>query len=184
MLSEKEKKEILKLAKLAIQSIFKKELIAELTKQKRVVKNLGLRNGVFVTITKRGELRGCIGYILPVREFEELVVDAAVSAAMRDPRFDPLTEDEVGEIEIEVSVLSEPKRIENVSEVEVGKHGLIVRRGPFQGLFLPQVATEYNWDKLTFIRQTCIKAGLSPDEWKKEGTEIYTFTAEVFSENE
>jgi AmmeMemoRadiSam system protein A len=184
MLSEKEKKEILKLAKLAIQSIFKKELIAELTKQKRVVKNLGLRNGVFVTITKRGELRGCIGYILPVREFEELVVDAAVSAAMRDPRFDPLTEDEVGEIEIEVSVLSEPKRIENVSEVEVGKHGLIVRRGPFQGLLLPQVATEYNWDKLTFIRQTCIKAGLSPDEWKKEGTEIYTFTAEVFSENE
>lgn len=184
MLSEKEKREILKLAKLAIQSIFKKELIAELTKQKRVVKNLGLRNGVFVTITKRGELRGCIGYILPVREFEELVVDAAVSAAMRDPRFDPLTEDEVGEIEIEVSVLSEPKRIENVSEVEVGKHGLIVRRGPFQGLLLPQVATEYNWDKLTFIRQTCIKAGLSPDEWKKEGTEIYTFTAEVFSENE
>jgi len=184
MLSEKGKKEILKLAKLAIQSIFKKELIAELTKQKRVVKNLGLRNGVFVTITKRGELRGCIGYILPVREFEELVVDAAVSAAMRDPRFDPLTEDEVGEIEIEVSVLSEPKRIENVSEVEVGKHGLIVRRGPFQGLLLPQVATEYNWDKLTFIRQTCIKAGLSPDEWKKEGTEIYTFTAEVFSENE
>jgi AmmeMemoRadiSam system protein A len=184
MLSEKEKKEILKLAKLAIQSIFKKELIAELTKQKRVVKNLGLRNGVFVTITKRGELRGCIGYILPVREFEELVVDAAVSAAIRDPRFDPLTEDEVGEIEIEVSVLSEPKRIENVSEVEVGKHGLIVRRGPFQGLLLPQVATEYNWDKLTFIRQTCIKAGLSPDEWKKEGTEIYTFTAEVFSENE
>jgi AmmeMemoRadiSam system protein A len=184
MLSEKEKKEILKLAKLAIESIFKKELLPELSKQKKIVRSFELRNGVFVTLTKRGALRGCIGYILPVREFEDLVADAAISAAMRDPRFDPLTEDELDEIEIEVSVLSEPKRIESISEIEVGKHGLIVRRGPFQGLLLPQVATEYNWDKLTFLRQTCIKAGLSPDDWKKEDTEIYTFTAEVFSESE
>lgn len=184
MISVEDKKNILSLARLAIESLFYSEKKEEMVKKKKMVEKLGLNNGVFVTITKRGHLRGCIGYILPVKEFSNLVVDAAISSATRDPRFDPLSKEELEEIEIEVSVLSEPKKIESISEIEVGKHGLIVRRGPYQGLLLPQVATEYNWDKLTFLQQTCIKAGLHPLDYKKEDTEIYTFTAEVFSESE
>ncbi|MCX8029798.1 MAG: AmmeMemoRadiSam system protein A [Brevinematales bacterium] len=176
--------EILKLARLAIESLFDKSKKEELEKQSKIVDKLGLQNGVFVTITKKGHLRGCIGYILPLREFSKLVIDASISSATRDPRFDPLTKDELKDIEIEISVLSEPKKTNSISDIEIGKHGLIVRRGPYQGLLLPQVAVEHKWDKITFLQQTCIKAGLSPNDYKKEDIEIFTFTAEVFSETD
>ena len=184
MLEERDKKEILKLVRLAIESKFYSEKKQDLERQKRIVEKIGLNNGVFVTINKGGNLRGCIGYIYPIKEFQDLVVDAAISAAFRDPRFDPVSEEELSSLEIEVSILSEPKKIESISEIEVGKHGLIVRRGYHQGLLLPQVATEYGWDKITFLQHTCIKAGLHPLDFKKEDTEIFTFTAEVFSESE
>lgn len=184
MIREEHKKEILRLARLSIESIFNSEKKKELEKQKSVVEKLGIKGGVFVTLTKKNELRGCIGYILPIKEFSSLLIDSAISAATRDPRFDPVSEDELKDIEIEVSILSEPRKIESISEIEIGKHGLIVRRGYRQGLLLPQVATEHNWDKLTFLQQTCIKAGLHPLDYKKEDTEIYVFTAEVFSESD
>ncbi|MFN4246008.1 MAG: AmmeMemoRadiSam system protein A, partial [Brevinematia bacterium] len=129
MISDDHKKEILKLARLAIESLFYKEKKVELEKQKKIVEKIGLRNGVFVTLTKEGHLRGCIGYVLPIKDFQDLLVDAAISAAVRDPRFDPLSKDELDNIRIEVSILSEPKKIDSISEIEVGKHGLIVKRG-------------------------------------------------------
>lgn len=184
MLRDEDKRNILKLARLAIESLFFPEKKEEVRKQKKIVEKLGLRNGVFVTITKGGQLRGCIGYVYPVKEFSSLLVDSAVSSATRDPRFDPLSEEELGEIEIEVSVLSEPRKVDSISEVEVGKHGLIVRKGYNQGLLLPQVAVEHNWDKLTFLQYTCIKAGLHPTAYREEDTEIFVFTADVFSESE
>lgn len=184
MLTEEEKREILKLARLAIRSIFERSQKEELEKQKRIVERIGVSGGVFVTLTKNKELRGCIGYILPIKPFSNLLVDAAISSATKDPRFDPLEKEEIDQVEIEVSILSEPKKIESISEIEVGKHGLIVRRGPFQGLLLPQVAVEHNWDKITFLQYTCIKAGLSPNDYKDKETEIFIFTAEVFSESD
>ncbi|MGC8766081.1 MAG: AmmeMemoRadiSam system protein A [Brevinematia bacterium] len=183
MISKDQKKAILKLARLSIESIFNSSLKQELEKQKKIVEKIGIHGGVFVTLTKNKELRGCIGYIYPIKPFPQLVVDAAISSATKDPRFDPLEKEEINQIEIEISILSEPKKIESISEIEVGKHGLIVRRGPFQGLLLPQVAIEHNWDKITFLQYTCIKAGLSPNDYKKEDTEIFVFTAEVFSES-
>ncbi|MEN2998226.1 MAG: AmmeMemoRadiSam system protein A [Brevinematia bacterium] len=184
MLSKEDKRKILELARNAIESLFYPEKKEELWRRKKAVEKLQLKNGVFVTIMKRNNLRGCIGYIYPVKEFSNLLVDTAISSATRDPRFDPLSPEELSEIEIEVSILSEPRKIDSISEIEVGKHGLIVRRGHHQGLLLPQVATEHNWDRITFLQHTCIKAGLHPMEYKKEDTEIYVFTAEVFSESE
>lgn len=184
MLTLDDKKQIIKLVELTLISLFKPEKKQEVEKQRKIVEKLGLENGVFVTLLKRGELRGCIGYIMPVKEFSKLLVDATVSSATRDPRFDPLKEEELNEIDIEVSILSEPKKISSIAEIEVGKHGIIVRRGPYQGLLLPQVAVEYGWDKITFLQHTCIKAGLHPNDYRKEDTEIYVFTAEVFSKSE
>lgn len=184
MLNLSEKSQIIKLAELTLESLFKPEKKQEVEKQRKIVEKLGLNNGVFVTLLKKGELRGCIGYITPVKEFSRLLIDATISSATRDPRFDPLKKEELDEIEIEVSILSEPKKISSIAEIEVGKHGIIVRRGPYQGLLLPQVAVEHRWDKLTFLQHTCIKAGLHPNDYRKEDTEIYVFTAEVFSKSD
>ncbi|MCS7299847.1 MAG: AmmeMemoRadiSam system protein A [Spirochaetia bacterium] len=184
MLNLSEKSQIIKLAELTLESLFKPEKKHEVEKQRKIVEKLGLNNGVFVTLLKKGELRGCIGYITPVKEFSRLLIDATISSATRDPRFDPLKKEELDEIEIEVSILSEPKKISSIAEIEVGKHGIIVRRGPYQGLLLPQVAVEHRWDKLTFLQHTCIKAGLHPNDYRKEDTEIYVFTAEVFSKSD
>ena len=106
----------------------------------------------------------------------------AVSAGSRDPRFPPVSAQQLKEIKIEISVLTPLKTVRDVRDIEVGKHGLFVARGGYQGLLLPQVATEYGWDREEFVRQTCVKAGLPPGAWKEKGTEIYSFSAEVFSE--
>ncbi len=182
MLTEEQKKNILILARLAIESNFYPDVKERFNRVKSFVERYNIIAGVFVTLTKGGELRGCIGYIYPIKEFSSLVIDAALSSAFRDPRFDPLEKNELEEIEIEVSVLSEPRKIESISEIEVGKHGLIVRRGPFQGLLLPQVATEHNWDRVTFLKHTFVKAGLSPNDIDKTDVEVFVFEAEVFDE--
>lgn len=140
--------------------------------------------GVFVTLHKNGNLRGCIGYIEGIKPLYEAVMDMAKSAAFRDPRFSPLREDELDELEIEISVLSPIVIIHDIKKIEVGKHGIIIQRGGYRGLLLPQVATEWNWNREEFLTQTCYKAGLPGDAWRDPDTEISIFSAEIFSEKD
>ncbi len=149
-------------------------------KPENAPKSFNEKRGCFVTLTENGELRGCIGYPEPVMPLAEALVESAISAC-RDPRFPPLDASELPKIKIEVSVLTRPKPIKP-ADVKVGRDGLIVRKGFYSGLLLPQVATEYGWSREEFLSQTCIKAGLPPDAWKDKGTEILAFHAEVFGE--
>ncbi len=138
--------------------------------------------GAFVTINKHGNLRGCIGYIEAYKPLCETVQEMAVAAALKDPRFPPVTEDELDDLEVEISVMTPIRKIDDVNDIEVGKHGIIIRKGYNQGLLLPQVATEYGWDRNTFLEHTCLKARLPRDSWKDPDTEIMIFSAEVFGE--
>lgn len=138
--------------------------------------------GAFVTLHSNGELRGCIGYIEGIIPLFETVQEVAVKAALEDPRFEPVTVDELDNIDLEISVLSPLKKIKDVNKIEVGKHGLVIKRGYSRGLLLPQVAVEYNWDREAFLSHTCRKAGIGADQWKDQATEIYIFSAEIFSE--
>ncbi len=142
--------------------------------------NLKQKRGAFVTLHKNGNLRGCIGYIQGIDSLDNTVKDMAVAAAFDDPRFPPLTKDEFNDIDIEISALTPLKRIKDINEIEVGKHGILIVKGYNSGLLLPQVATEYGWDRKTFLDQTCIKAGLNPGCWQDKDAEIYIFSAEVF----
>ncbi|MCD6530567.1 TIGR00296 family protein [Candidatus Bathyarchaeota archaeon] len=148
--------------------------------------------GVFVTITKeragRRELRGCIGFPYPTYPLIEAVIEASISSSTQDPRFPPVSPEELDEILFEVSVLTPPQKVEveKVSEyprkIKVGRDGLIVRRGPYSGLLLPQVPVEWKWDEEEFLCQCCLKAGLPPDCWLMEDTQVYAFQAIIFEE--
>ena len=127
-------------------------------------------------------LRGCIGYIHALKQLDETIIEMAQAAAFRDPRFPPVTKDEFDDLEIEISVLTPIREIEDINEIEVGKHGIIIERGGYSGLLLPQVATDYGWDRETFLEHTCNKAGLPTDAWKQEGTKIKIFSADIFHE--
>jgi len=140
--------------------------------------------GAFVTLRNAGRLRGCIGQFDPCTSLPETVQEMAIAAA-GDPRFrdQPVTGDELPELTIEISVLSPMKRTNDPLSLEPGVHGIHIRKGLHSGCFLPQVATEQGWDKEEFLSRCCSgKAGLPPDAWKEPGTEVYLFTAEVFSE--
>lgn len=140
-------------------------------------------SGAFVTLNERsGDLRGCIGSIEPVAPLAQAVSASAVNAAFRDPRFYPVQKEELPNLHIEISVMSPIVPVNDVEEIEVGRDGLIVTRGNRAGLLLPQVATDYDWDRDTFLRQTCIKAGLPPDCWRSPDCRIEKFSAEVFGE--
>ena len=140
--------------------------------------------GAFVTIKNSEMLRGCIGLITSDRPLHETVSEMAVSAATRDMRFEQVTVEELPEIDLEISVLSPFETITDIAEIEVGTHGLFIKQSHFQGLLLPQVATENNWDRNTFLEYTCLKAGLPASSWKDENTVIQIFSAEVFGERE
>ncbi len=142
---------------------------------------LAAERGAFVTLHEGEELRGCIGYPLPVKSLWLTVVEMAVAAASQDFRFEPLRREELGRIRIEISVLGLPRPVDRPAEVEVGKHGIIVSKGFHKGLLLPQVPVEQGWDRETFLRHGCLKAGLPADEWRK-GVRLEVFTAQVFSE--
>ncbi|MEA3325459.1 MAG: TIGR00296 family protein [Euryarchaeota archaeon] len=148
----------------------------------------GEKRGVFVTLHKNGDLRGCIGYPEPVMPLLDAILDSAVSAAVRDPRFPPVRREEMEEIIVEVTILTPPVKIDAMpsdlpEHVEVGRHGLIVRKGVYQGLLLPQVATEWGFDAEEFLSQTCVKAGLLPDAWLT-GAVVYSFEGQIFTELE
>jgi AmmeMemoRadiSam system protein A len=138
--------------------------------------------GAFVTLTRGGDLRGCIGSIQAVEPLYKAVASSAVSAAFRDPRFPPLRPGELDSLELEISVMGPIERVTKVEDIVVGRDGLIVSRGPYAGLLLPQVATEYGWDRQTFLEHTCRKAGLPPDAWRAQDCRIEKFSAFVFGE--
>jgi AmmeMemoRadiSam system protein B/AmmeMemoRadiSam system protein A len=136
--------------------------------------------GAFVTLNKHGRLRGCIGQIQAREPLVKVVAEMAVAAAFDDPRFPPLRVEELKDIDIEISVLTPLRRITDVGEIQVGTHGIYMRRGEYSGLLLPQVATEWKWNRTAFLEHTCEKAHLPKDAWKDRDTEIYIFSADVF----
>jgi len=136
--------------------------------------------GAFTSLYLNAELRGCVGFVLPVSSVYRAVIDTARAAAFEDTRFYPVTIAEAPQLEIELSILSPPRPI-SAEEVEVGRHGLLVSMSGHRGLLLPQVPAERNWDRITFLEQTCRKAGLPADAWKR-GALIEAFTAEVFGD--
>jgi AmmeMemoRadiSam system protein A len=136
--------------------------------------------GVFTSLYSRGELRGCVGYVLPVSSVYRAVADTARAAAFEDTRFYPVTLEEARDLQVELSILSPPQPIAPEA-VEVGRHGLLISMAGHRGLLLPQVPVEHNWDRATFLEQTCRKAGVPLDAWQK-GAKIEAFTAEVFGE--
>ncbi|MHB8203608.1 MAG: AmmeMemoRadiSam system protein A [Desulfomonilaceae bacterium] len=176
-LTEEDKAQLLKLVKTAVQCKCKglKPPVFEPTSEK-----LKEKCGAFVTINKKGMLRGCIGWLNATKPLCETVLEMAESAAFKDPRFRPICEDELEFLDYEISVLTPFHRIKDVDEIQVGIHGILIRNGLRSGLLLPQVAAERDWDRTTFLQETCRKAGLNRDEWKDPNTEIYVFSADVF----
>jgi len=144
--------------------------------------------GVFVTLQKNDDLRGCIGRPMPRQPFIEGLVNSAINAATRDPRFPEVSPEELEDITIEVSMLTVPEEVEvddpkkYLEKIEVGRDGLIVKYGGSEGLLLPQVPVDNNWESEEFLSQTCVKAGLSSDAWVKEDISLEKFSAQVFKE--
>ena len=139
--------------------------------------------GAFVTLHGAdGELRGCIGTILPAGPLDETVCRMAVAAAVEDPRFPPVTLQELPRLKVEISALTVPEPVPDPGQIEIGRHGLIVTGRGRKGLLLPQVAPEWGWDRTEFLQHTCRKAGLPPDAWKDPGTTLEWFEAEVWGE--
>ncbi len=137
--------------------------------------------GAFVTLHKDGNLRGCIGEIIPVRSLYEAVLNRAVSSAFSDYRFNPLQKNELNKIDIEISALTPPKEIASWKNIKIGKHGVILRKNGRSAVFLPQVAPEHGWNLQTTLTHLSKKAGLRPDDWKKDAT-FFVFEADVFGE--
>lgn len=189
-LSDEEGAFLVKIARKAVEENLKDGRI--ISPPENVSPNLLEKRGVFVTINKvvDGEksLRGCIGFPYPVYPLIRAVIEASIESATRDPRFPPMTMRELNQVVFEVSVLTEPKLIdvkspnEYPSKIKIGEDGLIVERGFYKGLLLPQVPVEWGWDEEEFLCQCCMKAGLSPDCWVMKGTKIYKFQCIIFEE--
>jgi AmmeMemoRadiSam system protein A len=175
-----EKKELLRLARQTIEVYFKNK---KHDYPKTENPNFLEKRGVFVTLHKKGQLRGCIGYPLPVKPLIEAIVDNAISSAVEDPRFRSVTANEVKDLEIEISILTVPKKVKGYEDVVVGRDGIIISKGFMRGLLLPQVPVEQEWNLEEYISHGCMKAGLPMDEWKR-GVQIETFQGIVFSEKE
>jgi AmmeMemoRadiSam system protein A len=179
MLTDSDKKLLLATARKAIESaVFHRKNPPEA----EMPASLSEPCGAFVTISIKGELRGCIGYLTATLPLIETVRDVAVKAATSDPRFPPLSREECSEIDIEISVLSPLKQIQDIGEIQVGTHGILIESAWARGVLLPQVAVEYSWNREEFLRQTSIKAGGPSDLWKKPGAKIYIFSAEIITE--
>lgn len=175
------KKEILELARTSISTYFKHKN-PELSRYKDPI--YLDKKGAFVTLHKHHELRGCIGYIVAFKSLLETINEMARAAAFKDPRFSPLRESELEEIRIEISVLSELIQIQTTDEIEVGRDGLLIEHPYGSGVLLPQVPLEYNWDKATYLKHLCRKAGLSDNSWTDKQSKIFRFSAEVFAEDD
>jgi AmmeMemoRadiSam system protein B/AmmeMemoRadiSam system protein A len=176
-LNDQEKKTLHQIAKTVIDNKARGKTVPEFKVDSPILME---NRGAFVTVQKKGQLRGCIGYIEGRGPLYRTIEEMAEAAAFRDPRFMPVTEKELPDLDIEISVLTPLKKITDVNEIEVGKHGIYIKQGWNSGLLLPQVATEYGWDRRTFLEHTCQKAGLPSNAWKDKNTEIYIFSADIF----
>ena len=136
--------------------------------------------GAFVTLTKNGSLRGCIGNVIGQGQLYLTIARMARAAAFEDPRFPQVTKTEFSDVSVEISIMGSLSLCPDPEQIEIGRHGLIMQRGHNSGLLLPQVPVEWEWDRKTFLEQTCIKAGLRPDMWTDPATKIYWFEAYVF----
>ena len=181
MLAQDERQVLLEIARTAIEN----QLLGVKAKAFSP-KGSGLvaKRGAFVTLTEEGNLRGCIGRIEPQEPLFQTVAEMARAAAFQDSRFPPLTLSELPKTVIEVSILSPLERLTDIHTLEVGRHGLVVRRGFASGLLLPQVASHNRWSAEEFLDQACLKAGLPMGGFREPGTELFTFSAEVFSEED
>ncbi len=175
------KKEILKIARGTLEKYLESRLFLEVVPTEP---SLIQKAGAFVTLEKMGELRGCIGHMAADRPLHLTVQQMAIQAATGDPRFPPVTKEELREIEIELSILSPLRMINDPSEILVGEHGLVVSEGFHRGVLLPQVASREGWDREKFLGYACLKAGLSFEHWKSGTVQIEVFTAEVFGEKD
>ena len=187
MIPKEDGKLFLQLARDSIKTSFSDNELEEIPTLK---KKYSEKQGCFVTIHKHGQLRGCIGFPEPYLPLYNAIIDAARSAAFRDPRFPRLSQDELDEIDLEISILTVPKLIEIKSPedylkfIKIGKHGLIIRNAFSSGLLLPQVATEWNFSPEEFLECLCQKAGLPKGSWKSTENKIYYFEAQIFSEKD
>jgi AmmeMemoRadiSam system protein A len=181
MIDDSDKTALLKLARTTLESYFADETIPDYHTSREALLD---RKGAFVSLHCGEELRGCIGQLYPDQELYRIVQHCALSAALEDTRFLPVTQEELAELSIEISVLTPFHRIKNIEEIEVGKHGLYLVQGRFHGLLLPQVATQFRWDRMTFLEQTSRKSGLPESAWRDPRTIIHTFEAEVFSDSQ
>jgi AmmeMemoRadiSam system protein A len=177
-LADREKQLLLELARRALVAGVEKR---ELTQYFPDAEMLQQPGGAFVTLHRRGRLRGCVGQLPSKDPLVEVVAHCAKAAALEDPRFKPVPAEELAEIEIELSVLS-PLEDVTLEKIEAGKHGLVVSHGWRRGVLLPQVATQFSWQAERFLEETCVKAGLEREAWKDPHTRIQAFTAEVFAE--
>ena len=172
---------LLKLVRQSIKQEFDKEIKLDELKENLKEKQFRQARGVFVTLTERGELRGCIGLPYPTKSLREAVIEAAKSAGFSDPRFPPLSRDELEKIKIEISILTTPQEA-SVKDIKVGQDGLICNYLGYGGLLLPQVASEYKWSKLQFLENLCRKAGIPKDAWQDKNFKLWKFQAQIFSE--
>jgi len=176
-LTDAEKHRLLELARTALEEVVRLGRMSEVAEPSGALQT---PCGAFVTLEKRGQLRGCIGHIEALRPLYATVRECARAAALQDPRFEPVAPAELSSLRLEISILSPLVDIAP-QDIEVGRHGLLVSRGAQRGLLLPQVAVEWNWDREQFLEETCLKAGLPPDAWR-HGARIQAFTAQVLKE--
>ena len=177
-LSREQEESLLRLARQAITQYLQEGTYPDMETDDAMFKQ---KRGAFVTLKVNNQLRGCIGYPIPHMSLYETIIDAAISAATKDFRFPTLQKEELRDTQIEISVLTLPTVVKDISEIEVGKHGIIITQGANRGLLLPQVPVEWGWDRETFLRHGCLKAFLDEDAWKK-GAQIEIFSAQVFAE--
>lgn len=180
-LTAADKKLLLKIVRTKIEAALAGKVVSELPELPEILKK---ERGAFVTLEKHGKLRGCIGYIEARKPLYVTVAEMAVAAAFHDPRFPPLKQEEWPDITVEISILSPLLEIQDIKEIEVGRHGLYIVQGVHSGLLLPQVATDYKWDRLTFLQQTCYKARLPSNAWQDKQTKIFIFSADIFGSDE
>ena len=180
-LTDAEKSELLALARKSVEHVVQAGNAYEPPPSKSAT--LNQERGAFTTLHINGKLRGCIGYTSAAKPLSITVRDTATLAAMRDPRFQPVTAEELPSLEYEISVLSPLRRVTDIQQIQIGEHGLLMKNGDSEGLLLPQVPVEQKWDRQTFLEQTCRKAGMKANCWQDEDTDIFAFSAVVFNEH-
>ncbi len=176
-LTDQEKTTLLQLARTTLEA---RAADSPLPGCEALTKTLQEKRGAFVTLHRHGQLRGCIGYISAVKPLHQTIQEMAVAAGFQDPRFPPLSRQELTDLDLEISVLTPLREITDIAEIQIGTHGLMIVQGGHSGLLLPQVAAEQGWNREEFLDHTCMKAGLQPAAWHDENTKILIFSADIF----